>query len=95
MEQTAPSTLQPSPSSESPQAGLSEGRLVHYVMVDGQIRPAIVVRVWDRVTGCCNLQVFVDGSNDGYDWKTGTLWATSIPYDEGLAPQTWHWPERT
>jgi hypothetical protein len=54
--------------------GLTEGRIVHFVMPNGQHRPAIVVRVW-RVTqaegsalppenGCSQLQVFTDGSND-------------------------------
>lgn len=54
--------------------GLTEGRMVHYVMPDGKHRPATVVQVW-RVTqegnirippenGCSNLQVFTDGPND-------------------------------
>lgn len=57
--------------------GLTEGRIVHYVMPSHEHRPAIVVRVW-RVpdskgpepilkvpeNGMCNLVVFVDGTND-------------------------------
>jgi hypothetical protein len=57
--------------------GLIEGRIVHFVMPNGQHRPAIVVQVW-RVpdspgpepilkapeNGCCNLRVFTDGPND-------------------------------
>lgn len=54
--------------------GLTEGRMVHFVMPDGTHRPAVVVQVW-RVTkedgsnvpptnGCSNLQVFTDGPND-------------------------------
>ena len=59
--------------------GLVEGRIVHYVMHDGEHRPAIVVKVWrvqdyedgevvglphPPVNGCCNFVVFVDGYND-------------------------------
>lgn len=53
--------------------GLTEGRIVHYVMPDGvEHRPAIVVKVWRNVdgmppeNGVCQLQVFTDGSNDLY-----------------------------
>lgn len=57
--------------------GLTEGRIVHFVLDDTEHRPAIVVRVW-RVrleeggelrplkNGCCNLQVFTDNTNDRY-----------------------------
>lgn len=54
--------------------GLTEGRMVHYVLSNGQHRPAIVVKVWKvteqggvpRATenGLVNLTVFVDGRND-------------------------------
>ena len=46
--------------------GLTEGRIVHYVMPNGQHRPAIVVQVWDYTgpSGTSNLQVFTDGPND-------------------------------
>lgn len=83
--------------------GLTEGRIVHYVLPDGQHRPAIVVRVWDRnpddPIGCCQLQVFVDGSNDHHQISAnevghGTVWRTSVRCDEvGKAPGTWHWIE--
>ncbi len=64
---------------------LTEGRIVHYVMLNGEHRPAFVVRVWRKLeqvdptldpfvsqefrevppdNGCCQLQVFTDGSND-------------------------------
>jgi hypothetical protein len=42
---------------------LLEGRIVHYVMPNGQHCPAIVVRVWHFSSGLSNLQVFTDGSN--------------------------------
>jgi hypothetical protein len=56
--------------------GLTEGRIVHYVMPDGvEHRPAIVVKVWRKENGeppnngLSNLQVFTDGTNDYYHIK--------------------------
>lgn len=49
--------------------GLTEGRMVHYVLdepygaIPSEHRPAIVVKVWNP-DGTANLQVFLDGSND-------------------------------
>lgn len=53
-----------------PLAGMTEGRMVHYVMPNEQYRPAVIVKVWDKehVNGCCNLQVFTDGPNDIDQW---------------------------
>lgn len=88
--------------------GLTEGRMVHFVMPDGQHRPAIVVLVW-HVSGACpgyvNLQVFTDGTNDlSSQGKLhpddvdriafGIWWRTSVCYSEGKEPGTWHWIER-
>lgn len=77
--------------------GLTEGRIVHYVLPSGpsagQHRSAIVVKVW-QASGVCdgyiNLLVFTDGSNDGLDCP---LWATSKCYSEEALPDTWHWIE--
>jgi hypothetical protein len=86
------------PAADEPQplAGLTEGRMVHYVMPDGRSvgkhRPAIIVQVWDHGTGVANLQVFTDGSNDGSD--VGTRWVTSVMYSEDKTPGTWHWIEK-
>jgi len=50
--------------------GLTEGRIVHYVMPNGEHRPAIVIRVWrtpdgdSPESGMSNLQLFTDDSND-------------------------------
>ena len=53
--------------------GLTEGRIVHYVLqaqaanVAPEHRPAIVVKDWDHGQegpGTVNLQVFLDGTND-------------------------------
>lgn len=78
--------------------GLTPGRIVHYVMENGEHRPAIVVRVWDGVyaePGVVNLQVFHDQANDGYGLNVGPLWATSVHHDPaGATPRSWHWIER-
>lgn len=51
--------------------GLTEGRIVHYVLDtgpnQGQHRPAIVVRDWKQPNGLVQLQVFTDGLNDGFN----------------------------
>ena len=64
---------------------------------NGEHRPAIIVAVFgDRPDGLCNLQVFTDGSNDGFTSHQGTLWATSIHRDDTISRLgTWHWPEFT
>jgi hypothetical protein len=84
--------------------GLIEGRIVHYVLVDGVHRPAIVVNTWDaevRKMGIVQLQVFVDGTNDlkygmgSVEYKNGIIWKTSVHYDDVLKPAgTWHWIEK-
>lgn len=73
------------------------GSMVRYVLPDGrsagEVRPAVVVRIWDesKTVGTSNLNVFTDGDND-YPGTDGLLWATSIVYDESGAPGTWHFP---
>ncbi len=78
--------------------GLTEGRIVHYVLADGpskgEHRPAIVVKVWSKDTGCCNLQVMTDYTNDGQQYAAGHLWATSVLPSEEATPGTWHFIER-
>lgn len=77
--------------------GLTEGRMVHYVLQtgpsDGQHRPALVVKVWNKDTGVANLTVFPDWENDGL-FGSGSFWATSVQYSEEPKPGTWHWIER-
>ncbi len=50
--------------------GLTEGRIVHYVLESGRSkgahRPAIVVRDWKQSNGLVQLQVFTDGWNDEF-----------------------------
>ncbi|MFG2780835.1 hypothetical protein ACGFY7_23645 [Streptomyces prunicolor] len=51
---------------------------------EGDVCPAMVVRVFHPETTTANLQVFLDGSD--------TYWATSRT--EGEGPSHWAWPER-
>lgn len=50
--------------------GLAVGRIVHFVMPDGEHRAAIVTKVWHSVSeelqrqGYCNVTVYPDGAND-------------------------------
>ncbi len=67
------------------------GRIVHFVMPDGEHRPAIIVKVWDPDSGTSNLQVFTDSGNDGL---TNVAWRTSVQRSEEPQPHYWHWPER-
>ena len=82
--------------------GLTEGRIVNYVLPDGkskgQHRPAIVVRVWRILpdnkppeNGVCQLQVFTDYT---YDMLDPVVWKTSVVNDESGKPGTWHWIEK-
>lgn len=68
------------------------GRIVHYKMMTGEVRPAIVVNVMP--SGKVNLQVFLD--------ETGIHWVSSVDFGFG-GPEdrlhefpcgTWRWPPR-
>jgi hypothetical protein len=87
--------------------GLTEGRVVHYVMdrgrYQGEHRPATVVKVWRgadgqaQANGVCQLQVLYDGTNDIPDAVGAHMfWATSVIYADPAEnkPGSWHWPER-
>lgn len=85
--------------------GLTEGRIVHYVLQSsdlpeshqhevGKVVPAIVVNAWphlNRDDGYANLTGFPDHSNQGLG---ATVWLTSRVHDESGQPGTWHWPAR-
>lgn len=85
--------------------GLTEGRIVHFVMPNGQHRPAIVVHVWNKTSGVSNLTVFSDWTNDTHnlpnafhnpdDIAHGMFWVTSAnPDEETKKSGTWHWIEK-
>lgn len=89
---------QPEAPEVQPMPGLTPGRMVHYVLPggrnEGEHRPAVIVRVWDAHTGVSNLQVFLDGTNDGHRHPGGLRWVTSVRYSEDKEPDTWHWIEQ-
>lgn len=79
--------------------GLTEGRMVHYVLPDGcgkgEHRPAVVVRVWrHHAPDMVNLLVFTDAENDGFFATQAVQWRTSVHNDPDGKPGTWHWIER-
>jgi hypothetical protein len=76
------------------------GRIVHFVMPSGTIRPAMVVSVSGDLL---NLQVFLDGPNDLHNPDNGVLpgtaanglwWVPSVGAGAADQVQTWHWPVR-
>lgn len=50
---------------------------------EGDICPAMVVGVWSQDSGCSNLKVALDGTDE--------YWATSRNRDDDKRPGTWHW----
>lgn len=64
----------------------ADGSQVHVGnrVVEGDVYPATIVRVFDPSSTTSNLQVLLDGND--------TYWATSRQAGDG--PGTWHWPER-
>lgn len=86
--------------------GLQGGRIVNYVMKNGEVRPLVVVRVWQSGMhpGYLNGVLLIDGLNDEGQLPSLTIerenlvppaiWITSTWYDENKVPGTWHWPDR-
>lgn len=72
--------------------GVIEGRMVHYVLPSGGHRAALIVKKQNE-NGCCNLQVFTDGMNDGPKYEKGFVRVSSVNYSESPTPNTWHWIE--
>lgn len=74
------------------------GRIVLYVLNDGisggQVRPAIITRVWTDLDhasnpGMVNLHVFTDGNNDAGQAN----FAGSVCYSADGSRNTWSYPE--
>lgn len=86
---------------------VSVGRIVNYVLPAhmsarnaGEIRPAIVVKVWNEGAeveeggNAVQLQVFIDGGNDAPGGEN-CRWASSVCYSEKEGVEgTWHWPKK-
>jgi hypothetical protein len=83
-------------------APVSIGRIVHYTLDEGrnrgEIRPAIVVRVWGPDHPSVQLQVFTDtGSDLAYnDELPQVMWKTSVEESRSGGSEfgRWHWPIR-
>lgn len=89
MSETAPRHTGPAP---------SVGRIVHYKLPNGRIRPAIITEVWPG-NSRVNLTVFMDGSNDGVALNEfpGLGWVPSAAQaGQGEEPQPgqWFWPPK-
>lgn len=75
------------------------GAMVNYVLPSdmknaGEIRPAVVVKVWGMDNGCSQLQVFMDGNGSEFnDGQPNVIWRTSIVFDDTKQMGTWHFPE--
>lgn len=70
------------------------GRQVHFVLENGEHRPATIVKVWSDE--CVNLRVLFDGTNDPAS-ETLNDWRTSVIQEIADMPSKvhhWHWPER-
>lgn len=79
--------------------GLPKDALPHYVIPAGERagehRPAIIVRVINKLDGQVNLQVFTDGPNDTEDaYGKDVTWMGTVDFSEDPKPRTWHWIEK-
>lgn len=77
------------------------GRMVHYKLKDGQVRPAVIVRVWGQCGDSCgscgdcvNLVVFADGWNDSelLPGAEGSCSVSVTSVTRGDEPGQWNWP---
>jgi hypothetical protein len=74
-----------------------EGRTVHFVLADGEHRPAVIVRVWpgefpqDEVTEGINIQVFLDAGlpDGGNDRAASSGGAGSVTLQECIKGMAW------
>jgi len=82
----------------------SVGRIVHYTLSSGKVRPAIIVELWivdqsnPEWKGKVNLQVFTDGGNDvgalGTESHAGIVWRGSVEHHEDGRVNSWRWPPK-
>jgi hypothetical protein len=72
---------------------LTAGRIVHYVLSNGEHRAAMVSRAPSIGKEEVNLLVFedVDDLIGGCRLTPGPLDTRSVPHDEKRSPGTWHW----
>ena len=72
--------------------GLTEGRMVHFVLNDHTHRPAVVVEVQNNRDGLVELFVML-ALNDTAD-ADRSMNAFNVQYDSTFRVGTWHWIER-
>ena len=78
---------------------LRVGSMVNYVLDSdmknsGEIRPAVIVKIWGMDNGCSQLQVFMDGNGSQFnDGEPNVVWKTSIVFDENKEMGTWHFSD--
>jgi hypothetical protein len=79
----------------APTSGLTSGRIVHYVDLDGNHRAAVITHVPSPDDWHVNLFVFPDGDFP-YDLPTRNgATPVNVMFDEGTKPpRSWHWIER-
>jgi hypothetical protein len=68
--------------------GLTEGRIVHYVLSQENHRPAIIVKVWDANLGNVELNVF---------WSQDDIYRPDtrfVHFSEQKLSNSWHWIEK-
>lgn len=73
---------------DGPRGSDGNGAIVHVGnhAAEGQVYPAVVVRVFDPSASYVNLQVLLDGND--------TYWATSRTNGESGEAGRWVWPPR-
>jgi hypothetical protein len=74
--------------------GLTPGRMVHYVLDNGEHRAAVITKVLRSDIGLVNIQVFTDVSD--IPSKLATTYNPSVAlveYSEVPKRDTWHWIE--
>lgn len=77
--------------------GVSEGRIVHFVLNPTRHVAAMIVRAWSGPDSLVNLELHPDSDHNGMHndhIPYHDRWRTSIKYDPDFGVGTWHWPER-
>lgn len=74
-------------------AGLTEGRIAHYVAYNERHLAAIVTGAGD-VPASADLVVFTNMKNVAGHKNGGVQFHFDVSYSEGKEPGTWHYPER-
>lgn len=94
----APAEAHDTSSDPKPLAGVTEGRVVRYVIRDGvkagEVRAGIISRVINAETGLVDITVFYQGPFDGRRMDNSTEYTPMVNHDADKSNGTWHFPER-